>query len=419
MQTLFDGIFEDVPGDSTQAEHLSMKSLATVDLFSGCGGLSLGLSKAGFSITHAFDSWAPAVQVYKANFNHGCCAVDLSDVDAAVSAIMQHDFQVIVGGPPCQDFSQAGTRIEGSRANLTNCFADIVVRCMPPLFIMENVERAQKSKSFSNAKVILEEAGYFLTEQVLNASFYGVPQSRKRLFCIGTKSLVVTSEISRRLHSNASSSPMTVRDYMGGELDTEFYYRHPRNYSRRAVFSIDEPAPTMRGVNRPIPSGYPGHPGDAASVKEKDLVRPLTARERARIQTFPKSFKFSGTKTHDEQLIGNAVPVELACAVGNSISEALHEFSVLPHGENAHINTKIFSKFANWLQVERSYAPKSSADIVSRVRRVQRHVGMTRCITEPHVWAFATNYTALSGCSSSVRSQLKRAIILFQEFMKS
>ena len=143
MQTLFDDLVVDVPGSSAQAEPISMQSLATVDLFSGCGGLSLGLSKAGFSITHAFDSWAPAVQAYEANFNHGCSAVDLSDVDSSVTAIMQHDFQVIAGGPPCQDFSQAGSRVEGARANLTNCFAEIIVRCMPPLFIMENVEKIE------------------------------------------------------------------------------------------------------------------------------------------------------------------------------------------------------------------------------------------------------------------------------------
>ena len=92
---------------------------------------------------------------------------------------------------------------------------------------------------------------------------------------------------------------MTLRDYFGDSLDTEHYYRHPRNYSRRAVFSVDEPSPTVRGVNRPIPGGYPGHHGDT----ERDLskVRPLTTLERARIQTFPPSFKLAGSKTNLEQ----------------------------------------------------------------------------------------------------------------------
>ena len=72
---------------------------------------------------------------------------------------------------------------------------------------------------------------------------------------------------------------MTLRVYFGAALHIEFYYRHPRNYCRRAVYSIDEPAPTMRGVNRPVPKGYPGHPNDACPVDEN--VRALTTLERS------------------------------------------------------------------------------------------------------------------------------------------
>ena len=83
---------------------------------------------------------------------------------------------------------------------------------------------------------------------------------------------------------------MIVREYMKDELDIDYYYRHPRNYSRRAIFSVDEPSPTVRGVNRPIPESYQKHRGDAADPSEN--VRPLTTIERARIQTFPDNFKF-------------------------------------------------------------------------------------------------------------------------------
>lgn len=79
---------------------------------------------------------------------------------------------------------------------------------------------------------------------------------------------------------------MTLRDYYGDSLGFEYYYRHPRNYSRRAVFSIDEPAPTMRGVNRPVPKGYHGHPNDACPIYEGMHV--LTTEERGWIQTFPR-----------------------------------------------------------------------------------------------------------------------------------
>ena len=117
-----------------------------------------------------------------------------------------------------------------------------------------------------------------------------------------------------------SDQPTTVRDWFGDTLNTETYYRHPRSYARRGIFSIDEPSPTIRGVNRPIPTGYPGHPGDAGPISQ---TRPLTTRERASIQTFPEDFRFISSKTDTEQMIGNAVPVELAHFIARAIAETL------------------------------------------------------------------------------------------------
>jgi DNA (cytosine-5)-methyltransferase 1 len=121
------------------------------------------------------------------------------------------------------------------------------------------------------------------------------------------------------IQKNISSKPMTVREYMGRELDIEHYYRHPRSYARRGIFSIDEPSPTIRGVNRPIPGGYPGHAGDPVKITES--LRPLTFEERARIQTFPPGFKFWGNKSEREQQVGNAVPVNLAKFVAQALAE--------------------------------------------------------------------------------------------------
>ncbi len=114
-----------------------------------------------------------------------------------------------------------------------------------------------------------------------------------------------------------SITKTTVRDYLGDELGTEFFYRHPRTYNRRGIFSIDEPSPTIRGVNRPIPPRYKLHPNDA--TKDINKVRPLTTLERARLQTFPREFVFYGNKTDLEQMIGNAVPVKLATYVATHI----------------------------------------------------------------------------------------------------
>ena len=161
---------------------------------------------------------------------------------------------MIIGGPPCQDFSHAGKRVEASRASLTESYAKISDAIRPKYFVMENVDRAEKSKAFECARSIFKDAGYGLTQMVLDASKCGVPQKRKRFFCIGA--LGREDDFMRNiLESGISKKSTTMRDYFGDTLDFEFYYRHPRNYNRRAVFSIDEPAPTMRGVNRPVPKG--------------------------------------------------------------------------------------------------------------------------------------------------------------------
>ena len=224
---------------------------------------------------------------------------------------------MIIGGPPCQDFSHAGKRIEASRAGLTENFAEIIAGYLPHFFVMENVDRARKSQAYQQAREIFKKAGYGLTEIVLDASLCGTPQKRKRFFCFGQLNAAdgFATEI---FESRLSKQPMTLRDYFGDTLGFEFYYRHPRNYCRRAVFSIDEPAPTMRGVNRPVPKGYPGHPNDACPVS--DALHPLTTEERALIQTFPKNFKWVGSKTDVEQMIGNAVPVNLARYVANTVN---------------------------------------------------------------------------------------------------
>jgi DNA (cytosine-5)-methyltransferase 1 len=184
--------------------------------------------------------------------------------------------------------------------------------------VMENVERISKSRHLKTAKSLFKAAGYGLTEAVLNASLCGVPQNRKRYFLIG-ELYVEDNTLSFYFSKNMASQPITVYDYLGNSLGIEYYYRHPRSYARRAVFSIYEPSPTVRGVNRPIPATYKSHPGDAAPVTPD--LRPLTTLERSYIQTFPADFIFEGSKTDLEQMIGNAVPVKLAEFVAKSLLE--------------------------------------------------------------------------------------------------
>ena len=296
--------------------------LNVVDLFCGCGGLSLGFQNAGFNIVRAFDNWDKAVGIYNSNFDHEAKLVDAYNLTAAYIESFSPD--VIIGGPPCQDYSSAGKQDETQgRANLTLRYAELVCEVQSKWFVMENVDRILKSQTLPKAINIFKSSGYGLSQVVLDASLCGVPQKRKRFFLIGHMG-DNDDFLTESLYSDLSSKSTTIRDYLGDEFHTEYYYRHPRSYARRGIFSIDEPSPTIRGVNRPIPPGYPIHSGDATNDLSK--VRPLTTLERARIQTFPASFEFSGSKTDLEQMIGNAVPVDLAKYVAIHLKNYIEEY---------------------------------------------------------------------------------------------
>lgn len=295
--------------------------LRTVDLFSGCGGMSLGFKNAGFELVGAFDNWDPAIEVYSNNFDSPIWKRDLSDA-SVVSEVRDLRPTVIIGGPPCQDFSQAGKRSEdGGRAVLTVRYGEIIAKCRPRIIVMENVPRVRNSNAMARIRKMLEDAGYGLSSRVLDASLCGVPQARKRFILIGCLN-AQNGFLDDYLERNLAKRHMTIRDYLGDELGIEYYFRIPRSYDRRAIFSIDEPSMTIRGVDRPIPPNYKQHPNDACDVS---LVRCLTPKERSLIQTFPSSFKLSGSKTNINQMIGNAVPVKMAEFVANAIIAYLNE----------------------------------------------------------------------------------------------
>jgi DNA (cytosine-5)-methyltransferase 1 len=298
--------------------------ITAVDLFSGCGGLSLGFQQAGIEILAAIDNWDIALDIYRENFNHPAIQQDLSDENTSIRIIRKFAPEMIIGGSPCQDFSSAGKRdLNGDRANLTYNFANIICEIKPKWFVMENVQRITKSPILQQVSEHFIRCGYGLSSVILDASLCHVPQARSRFFMIG--------ELGRKQNTlvdlfkiNLANKPMTVRDYLGDRLNLQYYYRHPRSYARRGIFSIDEPSPTIRGVNRPIPANYKLHSGDPQDI-DIATVRPLTTIERSYIQTFPESFKFFGTKTNLEQMIGNSVPVNLAYFVGSNILKYVKE----------------------------------------------------------------------------------------------
>lgn len=300
--------------------------MKAVDLFCGCGGLSLGMKAAGMDVAGAFDGWDKAVSVYAANFPGVSAGVlDLSDEDEAVGAVLPFGADLLAGGPPCQDFSHAGGRVEGGRADLTVCFANVVARVSPKWFLMENVPRARGSKAFAKAMGIFAKAGYGVSQVVLEAAYCGVPQWRKRLFCIGE--MGASDGLFEPLATEGlSARETTLRDYFGDDLGFEHFYRHPTNYARRAVFSTGEPSPTIRGMNRAKAAGYHGHPGDSAP---HEGVRPMTTAERAMVQTFPRDFVWPAKgAVATERMIGNAVAPKQALFVARLLAQRFSKVGV-------------------------------------------------------------------------------------------
>ncbi|MFT9397539.1 MAG: DNA cytosine methyltransferase [Bifidobacterium psychraerophilum] len=373
-----------------------------VDLFAGAGGMSQGLTSSGINVVAAYESWDAAVDTYNANFTtHAATRQNLADEEDSIKKISEHSPDIIVGGPPCQDFSSAGTQIEGTRASLTVSYATIVARVQPQCFVMENVPNARKSKAYGEAQEIFKTAGYGLTELVLDASFFGVPQRRKRLVVIGI--LHGDDGIARNaIEKQESFLPVTVRQRYP-EFPVEYYYRHPRSYARRAVFSIDEPAPTVRGSNRPKPSNYTPHLKDATTSAD---LRALTYQERALLQTFPKDFDWkSHSKTDIEQMIGNAVPIEMARRIGEALKLILS-------GESEKRQS-----FGEWLRTDKKDTDASARDVVSRLRRAAIMTSKTdqNELDEDDILRAAEE----EGMKPAVLSQVLRARNLWQEYIES
>lgn len=383
--------------------------IRTVDLFAGCGGLSLGFQNAGFEVVAAVEHWQAALDCYKANFKHPCLDIDLSDPAIAIPAIQEFRPELIIGGPPCQDFSSAGKREEKDRANLTICYAQIIAGILPRAFVMENVDLAKKSKAFAIAADIYHKAGYGLTKILLDASHCGVPQKRKRFFCIGLLG-AQDDFLLEHINSRITEKETSLSDYYGDSLGFQYYYRHPRNYNRRAVFSVDEAAPTMRGVNRPIPPGYHGNPLDAAPIGPN--IHVLSVQDRALIQTFPKSYHWVGKKTEIEQMIGNAVPVKLAEFVAKSVMTIFQ-----PQTQQQKLN----DFFLKWLLDTQNLSIRSARDVLCRKGRVEQIIGpIVSHDADTVIFIFerkANQNKVLF--TSTVLSQLRRSIRLYCEFLSS
>ena len=415
--------------------------------------MSLGLKRAGFDVVQAYDSWRPAVETYRLNVGPQVWQHDLKDIFSVGPMIAALAPDIIVGGPPCQDFSVAGERVEGERAGLTRAFAMLVCIARPAWFVMENVPQAATSIAWRDARAMLVGAGYGLTEAKLNASLYGVPQSRKRLFVIGRLG-EQDGFLESALAAARSARAMTVRDMLGDVLG-EAFYAHPRHRGKRGVWGVDEPAPTMRGSSRrPIPPGYQPHPSDAALVavgafftrpyyegrgvrtldepapavirtsrerpRPKYLASPhpgdpvpaqqaaiLTQEQVARIQGFPVGWNWADATSRDiDQMIANAVPAPLAEAIGR----------VILAREAGETVPEIQGRFAQWLRQRQGFSKGAVWNTKSRVNRARHLLGGRTFADAAAEMAALDVAEGFVNLSSVVRSDLRRALRLYREW---
>lgn len=348
--------------------------------------MSLGLRQAGFDIVKAFDAWPLAVDTYNRNIGSHAEVRDLGDLLGIIPELIALAPDMIAGGPPCQDYSSAGLREEAANAKLTLAFAVLVATVRPRWFVMENVINAMKSETWAQARSILMAAGYGLTESKIDASRYGVPQSRRRLFVVGRIG-ERDGFLAASIAAAAAPEPMSLRELFGSTTPAAMYFPATSD-ARRSIWGPDEPAPTIRERNiRPLPVSYQPHPDDAALVANGYIYsrpvragrgvrsidepfptvtrtaweRPtprylgaphpadpiaasetavLTVEQIARIQGFPVWWRWHSSAKRDTlQMIANAVPAPVAFALGRVILDR----------EEGRSAPAIEGRFLDWL----------------------------------------------------------------------
>ena len=325
-----------------------------ISLFSGCGGLDLGFEKAGFDIPIAneFDK-----KIWKTfEINHPQTKLIKEDIRKLDTKAFPNDIDGIIGGPPCQSWSEAGSLkgIEDDRGKLFYEYIRILKNVQPKFFLAENVSGMlanRHSEAVKNILKMFEECGYDVSLTLVNAKDYGVAQERKRVFYIGfRKDLNIKFDFPKG-STEDDNKKITLRDIIwdlqdsavpAGEknqhnpnaINNNEYFigsYSPIFMSRNRVKSWDEQAFTVQASGRQCqlhpqaPKMIKVDKNDCRFVEGKEnLYRRMTIREVARVQGFPDTFKFVYNNTNDAyKMIGNAVPVNLAYEVACAIKKAL------------------------------------------------------------------------------------------------
>lgn len=338
-----------------------------VSLFAGAGGLDLGFENAGFNVIWANEYDKEIWETFESN--HRKTTLDKRSIrDVESDDVPECDG--IIGGPPCQSWSEAGASrgIEDKRGQLFYEFIRILADKKPKFFLAENVSGMllpAHRKALENIKQMFTDVGYNLSFELLNASDYGVPQDRKRVFFVGyredlgtrfkfpiptTPNVKVTlQEAIGDLRSSAlpakagnitndANCRVSNHEYMTGGFSSIYM-------SRNRVRSWDEVSYTIQagGRHAPLHPQAPKMKFIEQNVREfvsgkENLYRRLSVRECARIQTFPDDFKLHyQSVAAGYKMIGNAVPVKLAEVLAMRIrddlaklqpSSATHELEV-------------------------------------------------------------------------------------------
>ncbi len=320
--------------------------MKVVSLFSGCGGLDLGLVKSGHQIVYASDIDFDSCQTYSQNFDHECHCEDVKDLDT--SKLPKYD--LLVGGFPCQGFSIANLyrNEQDSRNELYLQIVRILKETNPKFFLAENVPGILSlgkgkvveiiEKEFSEVGLEIGKKGYEVRRYLLNAVDYGVPQNRKRVIFIGISKEI--NEFKRNLMFSCFPPSKTYTSNLDDKLNI---YKT----LKEAIFDLPDPSssegkliPNHLGTNhvvkingylgnrmlfwdKPSPTivGRGGGTGGPVIAIHPNLKRRFTVRETARIQTFPDDFIFYGSVSSQYRQIGNAVAVEFAKKLGESLSK--------------------------------------------------------------------------------------------------
>lgn len=288
-----------------------------IDLFAGCGGLSLGFEANGFK-TIGYELDEQAAQTYNDNLIGHCFHQKLT-IDTAFPKA-----DLVIGGPPCQPFSVGGKQLglKDSRDGFP-IFLSAVKQLNPEVLLFENVRGMLYKNKWYFDEVVdeLEKLGYYVNYSLLNAKNYEVPQNRERVIVIGSKRKNrFPEEVNRKVTAGEALGELAFQYDKSSKFFTPSMDKYVAKYEKASKcvnprdLYLDRPARTLTCRN------LAGATGDMHRVRLEDgRRRRITVREASRLQSFPDWFKFNGTETNQYNQIGNAVAPYFAYHLAASI----------------------------------------------------------------------------------------------------